>query len=140
MKKTVRDGPIHVMIVDDQLLFRRSLEHLLELEAERIRIVGTTSNGQETLATLEQQAYEGSLPDVVLMGVQMADLNGIETTTRIQARWPQVQVVLLTTFDDEMARTAGAMAGAKGYLLKDTSLDVLVSTIESVYQKHLAYS
>jgi len=126
------DEPIRVLLVDDQTLLRQSFERLLELERPGLRVVATAADGQEAVAAVERLAAEGHAPHVVLMDVRMPRLDGVEATRKITARWPEVRIVMLTTFDDEEYIVEGLRAGAKGYLLKDTSSEQLVQAIRAV--------
>ncbi len=129
-----RRGPIRVLLVDDQALLRESFRRLLELQGERLRVVGTAGDGVEAVAAVERLTRERHPPDVVLMDVRMPRLDGVEATRQLQARFPDVRVMMLTTFDDEEYIVDGLRAGAKGYLLKDVSADQLVQAIESVHR------
>lgn len=126
------DEPIRVLLVDDQTLLRQSFERLLELERPGLRVVATAADGQEAVAAVERLAAEGHAPHVVLMDVRMPRLDGVEATRQITARWPEVRIVMLTTFDDEEYIVEGLRAGAKGYLLKDASSEQLVQAIRAV--------
>ena len=126
------DTPIRVLIVDDQTLLREGFRRLLELDGAGIQVVGTAADGEAALALVAQLAQQGQLPDVVLMDVRMPRMNGVEATAQLQQRWPQTRVLMLTTFDDEESIVQGLRAGAKGYLLKDVTLEDLVSAIRAV--------
>lgn len=103
-----------VLICDDQALIRDSLELLLKLEKD-IEVVGQAQDGAEAV---EQVARHQ--PDLVLMDLKMPGVNGIEATRQIRARWPQIKVLVLTTYDDDEWIFDAIRAGAAGYLLKDT--------------------
>lgn len=118
--------PIRVLLVDDQRLMREGLRTLLELE-EGIEVCGEAADGQEGI-----QAYENLLPDVVLMDIRMPNMNGVEAIRRIQMRWPEARLIILTTFDDQEYVFEGLRAGALGYLLKDVSGQELASAIRTV--------
>jgi DNA-binding NarL/FixJ family response regulator len=75
----------------------------------------------------------GALPDVVLMDIRMPVMDGVQTTEQIGERWPSVRVLILTTFDDQEYVFKGIRAGAKGYLLKDSSAAELLDAIRVVY-------
>lgn len=124
--------PIHVLIVDDQLLLRQSFQRLLELE-RGIAVAGVAGNGEEALARLAALEREGTLPDVVLMDIRMPVMDGVQATERISERWPSVRVLILTTFDDQEYVIRGIRAGAKGYLLKDASAAELLDAIRAVH-------
>ena len=127
-----RAAPIRVLIVDDQLLLRQSFQRLLDLE-DGISVVGVAGNGEEALARLADLERAGTLPDVVLMDIRMPGMGGVEATSRIGERWPTVRVLILTTFDDQDYVVQGISAGAKGYLLKDSSAADLLAAIRTVY-------
>jgi DNA-binding NarL/FixJ family response regulator len=133
-RSTDERAPIRVLLVDDQALLRESFRRLLELEGQRLSVVGSAGDGVEAVAAVERLFREGRPPHVVLMDVRMPRLNGVEATRQIQARWPDVRVMMLTTFDDEEYIVEGLRAGAKGYLLKDASAEQLVQAIEAVHR------
>ena len=125
-------APIRVLIVDDQLLLRQSFQRLLELE-DGISVVGVAANGEEALARLAELERAGTLPDVVLMDIRMPGMGGVTATARVSERWPSVRVLILTTFDDQEYVVKGVSAGAKGYLLKDSSAADLLAAIRTVH-------
>lgn len=117
---------IRVMLVDDQRLMRDGLRILLELEPD-LEVVGEAGDGQAALDT-----YEAVRPDVVLMDIRMPELDGVEATRRLCARWPEARVIILTTFDDDAYVFDGLRAGALGYLLKAVSGQELAEAIRTV--------
>jgi DNA-binding NarL/FixJ family response regulator len=131
-------GPVRVLLVDDQALFREALATLLGVRAD-IDVVGEAANGDEALS----RAAEVN-PDVVLMDLRMPVLDGIAATRRMRVEQPQVRVIALTTFDDDEEVFAALRAGAVGYLLKDVSSARLVEAVlaaardESVLQPSVA--
>jgi DNA-binding NarL/FixJ family response regulator len=131
-------GPVRVLLVDDQALFREALATLLGVRAD-IDVVGEAANGDEALS----RAAEVN-PDVVLMDLRMPVLDGIAATRRMCVEQPQVRVIALTTFDDDEEVFAALRAGAVGYLLKDVSSARLVEAVlaaardESVLQPSVA--
>jgi DNA-binding NarL/FixJ family response regulator len=126
--------PIRVLIVDDQQLLRQSFRRLLELDNGGIEVAGTAGDGQEAVDALARLEHEGRLPQVVLMDVRMPRMTGVEATARISERWPEVRVLILTTFDDDEYILEGFNAGAKGYILKDISAEDLVGAIRAVHR------
>src|SRR5258708_38218644 len=108
---------LRVLIVDDQRLLREGFRKLSELEAD-LEVVGMAGDGEEALAMVERLSATRTAPDVVLMDVRMPRLDGIAATRAIIERWPEVRVVILTTFDDRELIQAGLPAGAQGYVLK----------------------
>ncbi len=120
--------PIKVLIVDDQALVRRGLAKLLGSE-RRVRVVGEAQDGTDALNQLP-----AANPDVALVDARMPRMDGIELTERLAEDHPRVAVIILTTFDDDEYVFGGLRAGAKGYLLKDTPPEELVSSIEKVHR------
>ena len=103
-----------VVICDDQAIIRDGLEMLLTLERD-IQVVGLAQDGAEAVELTAKHQ-----PDLVLMDLKMPGVNGIEATRQIRARWPEVKVLVLTTYDDDEWVFDAIRAGASGYLLKDT--------------------
>lgn len=108
------DETIRVLIADDHQVVRSGLERLLE-GWPGFTVVGTAADGAEAvrLASIHR-------PDVVLMDISMPVMGGLEATRRIMAEWPAIQVVVLTSFDDQPTVAEALDAGAIGYLLKDS--------------------
>ena len=117
---------IRVVLADDQTLVRQGIRTLLELE-EGIKVVGTAANGREAVAAVERLR-----PDVVLMDVRMPEFDGVAATRALAERFPEVAVVILTTFDDDEYVFEGLKAGARGYLLKDVSSDDIAEAVRTV--------
>lgn len=116
-------NPIRVLLADDQALFREGLRTLLSTHPA-VEVVAEASNGEEAIALTERAA-----PDVVLMDLRMPVLDGIQATARMRDRWPDIPVLVLTTFDDDASLFGALRAGAAGYLLKDVSSETLLSAI-----------
>jgi DNA-binding NarL/FixJ family response regulator len=117
---------IRVALVDDQTLVRRGVRSLLELASD-ISIVAEAADGEEALTAI-QYAH----PDVVLLDVRMPRKSGLDVLRALQALPAPPPAILLTTFDDDEALLEGVKAGAKGFLLKDVSLEVLTEAIRTV--------
>lgn len=124
---------LRVLIVDDQRLLCEGFRKLIELEPD-LEVVGIATDGEESLATVERLHAAGAAPDVVLMDVRMPRLDGIAATRAMKERWPEIRVVILTTFDDRTLIQAGLQAGAHGYVLKDITAEQLATTIRVVAQ------
>jgi DNA-binding NarL/FixJ family response regulator len=124
---------IRVMIVDDQRLLREGFRKLIELEPD-LKVVGMAGDGEEALVTVERLSVQGSVPDVVLMDVRMPRLDGIGATRVFQERWPEIHIVILTTFDDQELIQAGLQAGAQGYMLKDITTEQFATAIRVIAQ------
>jgi DNA-binding NarL/FixJ family response regulator len=117
---------IKVLLADDQTLIRQGIRLLLEIEAD-IQVVGQAADG---LAVLQQ--VETTHPDVVLMDVRMPKMDGVEATRQLAARFPEVKVIILTTFEDDETVFEGLKAGARGYLLKDISSEEMAEAVRKV--------
>jgi len=107
---------------------REGLKTLLEID-ERIEVVGEAADGLEAL-----QRVRDARPDVALVDVRMPRMDGVELTSRLSDDHPNVAAIILTTFDDDEYIFGGIRAGAKGYLLKDTPSEELISAIEKAYR------
>lgn len=118
--------PITVLIVDDHPVVREGLRYMLERD-ERVQIVGEASNGQEALALVAELS-----PKVVLMDIYMPQMDGLEAARRIKAQYPTTAVIMLTMYDNDGYIIDAVRSGASGYLLKDTSRDLLRHTIAAV--------
>jgi DNA-binding NarL/FixJ family response regulator len=117
---------IRVVLVDDQTLVRRGIRSLLELAGE-IEIVAEASDGEEAVAAILRER-----PDVVLLDVRMPRKDGLQVLRDLQREGALPATILLTTFDDDEALLEAVKAGARGYLLKDVSLERLTEAIRSV--------
>ena len=124
---------LRVLIVDDQRLLCEGFRKLIELEPD-LEVVGMAGDGEEALAMVERLSATRTAPDVVLMDVRMPRLDGIAATRAFSERWPEIRVVILTTFDERELIQAGLQAGAHGYLLKDITAEQLATTIRVVAQ------
>ncbi|MGE3842221.1 MAG: response regulator [Vicinamibacterales bacterium] len=117
---------IRVVVVDDQLLVRRGIRSLLELDGG-FDVVGEAADGEEALKVIQH-----ARPDVVLLDVRMPRSSGLEVLRKLAGEADPPAVILLTTFDDDEALLEGVRAGARGYLLKDVSLEILAAAIRTV--------
>ncbi len=118
-------NPIKVFIVDDHLIVREGITSILEIEKD-IEVVGQASNAQETLSQISKL-----VPDIVLMDLRMPGVDGIQLTRLVRNKLPTCKVIVLTLYDQFAGEAM--KAGAKGYLLKDISLEDLVDSIKRVY-------
>jgi RNA polymerase sigma factor (sigma-70 family) len=119
---------IRLLLVDDQSLICQGLKAMLSLEPD-LEVVGIAENGETALAQVAALQ-----PDVVLMDVRMPVMDGRQATRLIRERHPQVNVLVLSTFDDDGYIADSIRAGAKGYLLKDMPSDELAQAIRLVHR------
>jgi DNA-binding NarL/FixJ family response regulator len=115
---------VRVMVVDDHDLFRTGLKNLLEEQG--VNIVGEAANGQTAIRLASDLA-----PDVVVMDLNMPGLTGVETTRQLAGIAPLTRVVVLTISADDDDVMNAVMAGACGYLLKDSSIQDLIAGIQA---------
>jgi len=118
---------IYVLIVDDQVLFAESLETVLTMRSENIRVAGIASNGQEAVD------MAGSLPrvDLILMDVRMPGMDGVKAAGIIRKKYPHIKVIMLTTFKDDEYVFEALQYGISGYMLKNTPVTELIATIQA---------
>ena len=122
--------PIRVLIVDDQHLFAESLRFVLQNDSNgRIDVVGISENGSEAVAHAQSLS-----PDVILMDIRMPVMDGVEATGRIRARFPEMKILILTTFDDDELAVDALNHGATGYVLKEVDPADLILSIEAVHK------
>lgn len=119
---------IKVIIADDQKILAQGLEMLLSLE-EDIEVIGIVNNGHEVLNKIQV-----TMPHVILMDIQMPVLNGVECTKLVLEKYPNVKILILTTFDDNEYIEQALHNGASGYMLKDLTAEKLSAAIRDVYQ------
>jgi NarL family two-component system response regulator YdfI len=117
---------IRVMIVDDHLIIREGLRLMLEEVGEEFQVVGDASDGEAALQLVGQLQ-----PDVVLMDLRMPGMDGITAIEHIRRQYPQVAIIILTTYNEDNLMIRGLQAGACGYLLKDTGLETLLNAIRA---------
>lgn len=115
--------PVRLLICDDQAIVCEGLRAILAPVPE-VNVVGVAHNGAEALDLVETRS-----PDLVLMDLKMPVMNGIQATRAIRQRFPQVRVLVLTTYDLDEWVIDAVRAGASGYLLKDTPQEDLVRAI-----------
>lgn len=116
---------IRVLIADDHAMVRDGLRMILESQ-EGFTIVGEAADGVEAVKlTGELQ------PQVVLMDLRMPRMDGLEAIEHIRAQWPEVAIVILTTYDEDDLMLRGLRAGARGYLLKDTNRQTLFNSLRA---------
>jgi DNA-binding NarL/FixJ family response regulator len=132
---TANGERIRVLVVDDHAVVRRGLLAFLEGEPD-LELVGDADGGSSALALLAQ-LDDGQRPDVVLMDLKMPDPDGIAATREIRERYPDVEVVALTSFGEESRVHAALEAGAAGYLLKDAEADEVAAAIRSAHRGEL---
>jgi DNA-binding NarL/FixJ family response regulator len=119
---------IRLLLVDDQELVSQGLQAMLNLESD-LEVLGIANNGQDAV----QQA-ETLQPDIILMDIRMPIMDGREATRVISQKFPDIKVLVLSTFDEDDYIAQSIKAGAKGYLLKDMPCEELAQAIRLVFR------
>ena len=130
------DDTIDVLVVDDHEVVRRGLLAFLDGEPD-IDVVGEAGGGAQALDLLASMESEGRRPDVIVMDLQMAPVDGIESTRRIRALYRDIEVVALTSFAEEERVHAALQAGASGYVLKDSDADEVAAAVRAAHRGEL---
>ncbi|NLO37122.1 MAG: response regulator transcription factor [Clostridiaceae bacterium] len=124
---------IRIILADDQRLMTDGLKTILETRAD-IQVAGLAANGRQVLDILENRADPA---DLVLLDVRMPEMDGVQTVRAIKEKWPQLRVLMLTTFNDETYLLDALAGGADGYLLKDMETADLFAAIDQAMAGHL---
>ena len=119
--------PIKLLLVDDHALVQEGLVAVLGLDPD-IEVIGTASDGQQALEKLAELT-----PDIVVMDIRMPNLHGIDATARIAEQFPGVKVIILSMHDNCNYIVNAMKAGARGYLLKNSSTPELINAIKQVH-------
>ncbi len=117
---------ISVLLVDDQTLVRQGIRSLLEL-SDAVQVVAEAADGEQAIELIPQVG-----PDVVLLDMRMPGKSGLDVLRILAERKQLPPTIILTTFDDDELVLAGLQAGARGYLLKDVTLEQLVEAVKTV--------
>ncbi|MDY0749019.1 response regulator transcription factor [Paucibacter sp. R3-3] len=121
---------IKVMIVDDHPLLREGIAAVVDGESD-MRVIAEAGNGVEAIDRFREHR-----PDVTLMDLAMPQMDGVAATVAIRAEWPQARIVILTTYNGDVAAMRALKAGACGYLLKSLIRTDLLTAIRSVHAGH----
>ena len=118
---------IKVLVVDDQLDLAEEIASILKTD-EQLEVVGIAGDGFDAL-----EKIPANMPDVLLLDIRMPNMNGVVTTQRVKTEYPDVKVLILTTFDDSDYILSAINNGASGYLLKDIGGDALIAAIKNAH-------
>lgn len=118
---------VRIVLVDDQLLFVESIKAVLENITEDFKVVGMAANGIEAIECAQQFK-----PDVILMDIRMPEMDGVEATRIIHKKYPNIHIMVLTTFEDDDYVREALKFGAAGYLLKNIPPVELISSIRAM--------
>jgi len=117
---------IKILIVDDQNFTRQALQTILEAESD-FEVVGKATSGSEALEQMEQQQT-----DIIIVDLEMPEMDGLTVAKIVSKRFPKTRVIILSSHDDRDKINAAVEAGARGYLLKNTSTQEIADTIRAV--------
>ena len=118
---------IQILIVDDQQLFADGLQVVIESRAPQFEVIGIANNGLQAIEMVRK--YK---PDIVLMDVRMPEMDGVEATKVIHERYPEIKILILTTFSDDEYVKQSLKYGAVGYLLKNRPAGEIVNSIKAL--------
>ncbi|MDY6899851.1 MAG: response regulator transcription factor [Cyanobacteriota bacterium] len=130
---------IKLLVVDDQALIREGLQTLLNSKPD-LEVVGNAENGHQAIQIIEKLYETSQKPDLILMDVRMPVMDGVAATKIISQRFPDIKVMVLTTFNDTEYVRQAIKFGAKGYLMKDTLSDELANAIRTVYKGYTQFA
>lgn len=117
---------IKVLIADDQELIRHSLQIILGNQKD-MEVTGSAENGIQVIREVRDNK-----PDIILMDIRMPEMDGVKCTKIIKENYPEIKIIILTTFDDDEYVFSALRDGASGYLLKGIHMDELVDAIHKV--------
>ncbi|MBQ4335321.1 MAG: response regulator transcription factor [Myxococcaceae bacterium] len=122
-------APVRVLIVEDSPALLKNLAKSLSAHPERVELVGTALDGESGLAEAERLS-----PELLLLDLELPGIDGIEVTHRLKARHEAIDVLILTSFDDEKKVYEAIQAGASGYLVKRVRIERILDAIDEVRQ------
>jgi DNA-binding NarL/FixJ family response regulator len=118
---------IRIVIADDQALFSETLKMVLESRSEEIRVVGLGYTGRQAIQLVEELK-----PDLVLLDIRMPEMDGVVATKILHEKFPDVRILILTTYDDDSYILDALRYGAVGYILKNIPPDKLIDSIITI--------
>lgn len=124
----INQSPIRILVAEDHILVRDGLVGILNHQPD-MTVVAEAADGEQAVALYRQHR-----PDVTLMDLQMPKLEGAVAISQIRSEFTQARIIVLTTYDGDADIYRGLQAGAKGYLLKDTTSQELLSAVRAVHQ------
>ena len=129
---------IRVLLVDDQAIVRQGLKALLSLEAD-LQIVGEAANGREAVAITQKLLTTPNAVEVALMDIRMPVMDGVAATRELLRQYPDLKILVLTTFEEDELVQQSVQAGAVGYLLKDTPSEEVAQAIRAVHRGYAQF-
>jgi DNA-binding NarL/FixJ family response regulator len=121
------DSKLKILLIDDQSLFAESLRTSLNHYADDLIVTGIAHNGKEAIAMTVKYR-----PDVILMDIKMPEMDGVEATREIKPKYPNVKIIILSTYNEDALVRSALSAGASGYLMKDISPTELIAAVRAL--------
>lgn len=128
---------IKIILVDDEILFRKGISFLLGRETN-INIIFEASNGEELISFLQNN--KNNHPDIIIMDLKMPGINGVEATKIIRKEFPELKIIALTSYDSKSFVANMIDVGAVSYLIKNATPQQLITTINEVAEKGFYYT
>lgn len=116
---------VRILLAEDQVMVRQGLKKMIESD-EEMKVTGEADNGKEAILLCEKQSF-----DIVILDIRMPVMDGIEAAKVIHSRWPDVKLLILTTFDDNQYVLESLKIGVSGYVLKTGDTESLLRSIRS---------
>ena len=126
---------IKILLVDDQKLFSDNLKLMLETLTEDIKVTGIASDGEEAVNMVEE-----TKPDMILMDVRMPGMDGVKATEILSRKYPEIKIVMLTTFLDDSYVNDALQYGAYGYILKNIRSEDLIASLRAISRGAVLFS
>ena len=122
---------IKIAIVEDSKILQERFAEGFTLN-NNFKVIGKYSNGESIINSLEK-TKDSDLPDIILMDIEMPKKNGIAATSEIKAKYPAIDIMMLTVFEDDTKIFESIKAGASGYILKDEPFEVILDSVKDLY-------
>jgi DNA-binding NarL/FixJ family response regulator len=126
---------VRILLVDDQRLFSDNLKLMLETLTEDLKVTGMASDGQEAIDLVEE-----AKPDLILMDVRMPGMDGVQATKILHQNYPEIKIVMLTTFFDDTYVQDALQYGAYGYILKNIKSEDLIASLRAISRGAVLFS
>jgi DNA-binding NarL/FixJ family response regulator len=123
----MKERKLKILLADDQSLFAESLRTFLNNYADDMTVIGIAANGTEAISMTAEFH-----PDIILMDIRMPEMDGVQATKRIKARYPETKIIMLSTYKEDIYVQSSLQEGASGYLLKDVSPTELIAAIRAL--------
>ncbi|WP_053220027.1 response regulator [Virgibacillus senegalensis] len=116
---------VRILLAEDQSLVAQGLKMMMETD-EKLQVTGEAKNGRAAIALCEKQSF-----DLAVLDIRMPEMDGLEAAKVIRKRWPDMKILMLTTFNDDEYALQALRLGAHGYMLKDADADTLIRSVKS---------